>query len=522
MVTATTREELVAFVRSAVAYAHANAKEKTLLEFSNKNGSFVKGELYIYAYDFNGTTIAHPVNPEKIGINRLNEKDAYNNLFIKDLRYAAYNGTGFSEYYYINPLHNNAVEKKLGYVEKVDDEWWLGSGIYEAPVNPDIQSDTGTPVSPEEVKAFVESAATYARQNGKAVAIAAFNDPKGPFVKGSVYVYALDYDGITLALPFQRDLVSQDFSMLSDAMGQKFVKTEISLAKNGGGFLLFQYPNPAHSNAIEPKLSYVRPVDDTYWIGAGTYISGNHVEDTRVKTFVDGAKAYALKHGKEQALAAFNRQDGDFIKDNLYIFADDYNATVLAWPYRPDQIGVNRINVTDLLGNKYMKEMMATAKQGNGTVLYFSENPLHNNATELKSSYVLDIDGSWFIGAGTYLAPGAVTLTPLTPSAPAPIRTRDELVKYIQDAKAYVLRQGREMALLEFNNKTGQFNHGESYIFAYTSNGTTLAQTAQDGSGFVQYLYPDPAENFSVKFKTSYVVDVDGSWFVGSGIYAKN
>ncbi|MDO9035083.1 MAG: cache domain-containing protein, partial [Methanoregula sp.] len=368
VVRATTREELVAFIRNAVAYAHANEKEKVLLEFSKKNGSFVQGELYIYAYNFNGTTIAHPVNPEKIGINRLYEKDAYNNLFIKDLRYAAYNGTGFSEYYYINPLHNNAVEKKLGYVEKVDDHWWLGSGIYEAPVNPDIQSDTGAPVTPEEVKAFVESAAIYAQQSGKTAALAAFNDPKGPFVKGSVYVYALDYNGITLALPFQQDLVYQDFSMLSDATGQKFVKTEITLAKNGGGFLLFQYPNPAHGNAIEPKLSYVKPVDDTYWIGAGTYISGNSEKDARVKTFVESAKAYAQKHGKEQALVAFNRSYGDFIKNDLYIFADDYNATVLAWPYRPDQIGVNRINATDLLGNEYMKEMVAIAKRGNGTV----------------------------------------------------------------------------------------------------------------------------------------------------------
>ena len=149
MVTATTREELVAFVRSAVAYAHANTKERALLEFSKKNGSFVKGELYIYAYDFNGTTIAHPVNPEKIGVNRLSEKDAQGNLFINDLRFAAYNGTGFSEYYYINPLHNNSIEKKLGYVEKIDDQWWLGSGIYQAPLPQTLQANPGFVDNPE-------------------------------------------------------------------------------------------------------------------------------------------------------------------------------------------------------------------------------------------------------------------------------------------------------------------------------------------------------------------------------------
>lgn len=284
-------------------------------------------------------------------------------------------------------------------------------------VTPVIPAEAGVPDTPEEIKTFVDKAAVYAQQNGKSSALAQFNDPKGPFVNGNVYVYALDYAGITLALPFQRDLVGQDFYALSDATGQKFVQNEIRLAKNGGGFILFPYPNPAHNGTIEPKLSYVRPVDDSYWIGAGLYISGNQTEDARVRTFVERAKAYALKYGKEQALAAFNRQEGEFVHDGLYIFANDYNATALAWPYRPDQVGVNRINETDLLGTGYMKNMVAAAKQGNGTVLYFSQNPLHNNATELKSSYVLDIDGTWFIGAGTYLAPGIVTAIPVNSSS---------------------------------------------------------------------------------------------------------
>jgi cytochrome c len=130
-----TKEEMVTFVKEAVAYARQNGKERSLAEFSNKNGSFFRGVLYIYAYDFNGTTIAHPVNPEKIGVNRLNEKDAEGNLFIQDLRQAAINGTGFSTYYYINPAHNNAVEKKLGYAMSVDPTWWLGSGIYQGPAD---------------------------------------------------------------------------------------------------------------------------------------------------------------------------------------------------------------------------------------------------------------------------------------------------------------------------------------------------------------------------------------------------
>ena len=142
---ASSKEAMVAFVKEAVAYAGTHGKEAALTEFSKKNGSFFRGDLYIYAYDLNGTTIAHPVNPEKIGVNRLYEPDAMGHPFIYELRDAALNGTGFVEYYYINPVHNNTIEKKLGYVEKGGDDWWLGSGIYFGPYVPASASPAATP-----------------------------------------------------------------------------------------------------------------------------------------------------------------------------------------------------------------------------------------------------------------------------------------------------------------------------------------------------------------------------------------
>lgn len=127
---AATREELVAFVDEAVEYAREHGRDAALAEFSLPRGSFVRGELSIYAYDFNGTTLAHPVNPEKIGINRYDEQDASGTFFIRNLQGMAMNGSGFVMYSYINPAHGNAVEQKLGYVRRVDESWWLGSGSY--------------------------------------------------------------------------------------------------------------------------------------------------------------------------------------------------------------------------------------------------------------------------------------------------------------------------------------------------------------------------------------------------------
>ena len=130
----TSNETLVAFVKSAVAYAKENGREKALAEFNNKNGSFTRGELYIYAYAFNGTTLAHPVNPESVGKIR----SGANGVFVKEMAEVVRNGSGFYRFTYINPLHNNTLESKMGYGEQAEDDWWLGSGVYTGPVNQTI------------------------------------------------------------------------------------------------------------------------------------------------------------------------------------------------------------------------------------------------------------------------------------------------------------------------------------------------------------------------------------------------
>jgi cytochrome c len=124
------KTELISFVESAVAYAQENGKDMALKEFSNKTGQFVRGELFIYAYDFNGTCLASPFKPEWIGENKLNETDPNGVMFIKSLLNVARDGKGFTYFVFPNPAHDNKDEMKFGYVMKVDDNWWLGSGLY--------------------------------------------------------------------------------------------------------------------------------------------------------------------------------------------------------------------------------------------------------------------------------------------------------------------------------------------------------------------------------------------------------
>jgi signal transduction histidine kinase len=130
MMPSVSNKTLVSFVDSAVVYAQTQGTEQALSEFNDRNGSFVQGDLYIFAYGFNGTTLAHPINPEAIGKRR----EGANAVFVKEMAEAVRNGSGFYRYVYINPRDNNTLESKLGYGRQVDDDWWLGSGVYTGPV----------------------------------------------------------------------------------------------------------------------------------------------------------------------------------------------------------------------------------------------------------------------------------------------------------------------------------------------------------------------------------------------------
>lgn len=124
------------------------------------------------------------------------------------------------------------------------------------------------------------------------------------------------------------------------------------------------------------------------------------VNDTLVK-FVKDAKTMAQANGKNAALVAFKNPVGGYNKDKMFIFAYDYDGKVLANPINPGLIGQNQIMTSDSTGFKYVQQMRDVAKKG-GFVKYQESNLMNKGAIEAKTSYVIDIDGSYWIGAGVY------------------------------------------------------------------------------------------------------------------------
>jgi len=117
-------------VERAAEFARTQGREKAIAEFNNPKGQFVRGELYVYAWDVNGNVLAMVVNPKMIGSNVLNSPDADGKLFRKEaIELAKAKGSGWVDYKYQNP-RTKQLDQKTAYVKKVDD-LVIGCGAYK-------------------------------------------------------------------------------------------------------------------------------------------------------------------------------------------------------------------------------------------------------------------------------------------------------------------------------------------------------------------------------------------------------
>lgn len=124
--------EAVAMVKKAAALIKADGKDKAFAAFSDPaNKEYHDRDLYIYVYDMNGVALAHGVNPKMVGKNLLDMKDNEGKAMIQEMvKVAKGKGSGWVDFKWPNPV-TKAIEAKSGYVEKVDDTMFVGSGIYK-------------------------------------------------------------------------------------------------------------------------------------------------------------------------------------------------------------------------------------------------------------------------------------------------------------------------------------------------------------------------------------------------------
>jgi len=257
-----------------------------------------------------------------------------------------------------------------------------------------------------------------------------------------------------------------------------------------------------------------------------------------LKAFVEKAYVYAQKVGKEQALAAFNDPNGEFIDGEMYIFAYGMDGEVLSLPYQPGLVGKNRWFREDPNGVKIMQRVIARAQQGGGYVYYMAPNPDHNFAQEFKLSYVMQVDDSWLLGSGIYIQDNLLSHAQYTEWT-----ERENLTSQVRNMQYLAKTEGISSVVDMIMDPESELQIDGLYPFAVTKNGTVLADTlnpemvgtnqlgmtnslgmsitrevislAQAGGGVMYCLWGIPPTN-EEQYILIYVEPTDASTYVGS------
>jgi len=128
----------------------------------------------------------------------------------------------------------------------------------------------GPSASREEAMALVRKAADFIKKNGKDKAFREFNNPKGMFVKGDLYIFAQDMAGVMKAHPMNSVLIGKDVSGMKDVDGKHFGRELLEAARSkGSGWVDYNWLNPGTDEVIA-KSTYCMRVEDTM-LACGIY-----------------------------------------------------------------------------------------------------------------------------------------------------------------------------------------------------------------------------------------------------------
>lgn len=254
--------------------------------------------------------------------------------------------------------------------------------------------------TPREAHALFDKAVKYMQANGPERAFAAFNNQKGNFISKDLYVFVIDNKGTYHASGAAPEaLVGLNVLGTTDAAGNPLFRDMIeTTARNGEGQVRYMWLN-RKTNHVEPKVSYVRKVDD-YVLGVGYFALRSTAADA--EKMLTRAIGYTQTQGLDKAVAAFNDRHGVFVKDDLYVFAVDLGSgKFIAMGMNPTLTGTDAVGLTDAEGHAIIKEMIDKTASGKEAVVdYVWRNPV-TNAVEKKRSYVRREAGA-LIGVGYY------------------------------------------------------------------------------------------------------------------------
>ncbi len=212
-----TPEKAVDLVKDGYEFLKKHGVTAAVNEFSSRQSDAYRyGDLYLAVWDMKGKVIANGANLDAIGTNQFDLQDEDGRLFVQDLINKAQAGGGWVDVKLKNAFQSIYVEK----VELGTDNFVIGAGLY--------------PISKREMAILLaRSAAGYLRTHTEQEAFKAFTDVNGKFIRGDLYVFVVDFDGIAMVWGDNFELIWRNIMQAKDDAGKAYIQSFINTVKQG-------------------------------------------------------------------------------------------------------------------------------------------------------------------------------------------------------------------------------------------------------------------------------------------------
>ena len=132
-----------------------------------------------------------------------------------------------------------------------------------------------------------------------------------------------------------------------------------------------------------------------------TFAYANEPSEKDATAVVERGVAFMKAKGKEEMIKRINAKDPEYVQGSLYLVMRDDKGVVLANPVNPAMIGKDLLDVPDVDGKLFRREILEVAKtKGKGWVDYKFKNPT-SGKVEAKTTYVYKV-GDVTLEAGIY------------------------------------------------------------------------------------------------------------------------
>lgn len=114
-----TRDEAKALANAALAHIKKVGNEQAFKDFTSDKATWTKKDLYVFAIDTKGNTLAHGANEKLVGKNMIELKDQNGKAFFRELtEIVTTKGEGWVEYDWAHPV-TKKVEGKATYIKRI-------------------------------------------------------------------------------------------------------------------------------------------------------------------------------------------------------------------------------------------------------------------------------------------------------------------------------------------------------------------------------------------------------------------